>query len=105
MSEGVRPVQRADWTRPLALAILLFLLILVFGVPFAIMEGHPVSMAKLALVQPGMTEGQVRQILGSPTTIDRNLGGLCWTYSGWTWCVVRIRFADDNTVDEIDHDH
>jgi outer membrane protein assembly factor BamE (lipoprotein component of BamABCDE complex) len=75
------------------------------AVPFAAMRGHPISMTNLARVQVGMTEADVEQALGRPSTVDQRFGRTLWTYESWTWCVVRIGFGNDNTVDEIDHDH
>jgi outer membrane protein assembly factor BamE (lipoprotein component of BamABCDE complex) len=73
--------------------------------PYHLMEGHPVSLVSLARVQHGMTETEVKNILGKPSRNEQVAGRTLWTYSGSTWYIVRIRFGDDGTVVEVDHDH
>jgi outer membrane protein assembly factor BamE (lipoprotein component of BamABCDE complex) len=75
------------------------------AVPYAITEGHAVSMTSLDRVRTGMSEDEVRQTLGNPPSTELRFGKTLWTYHSWTWCAVRIGFGQDGTVDEIDHDH
>jgi outer membrane protein assembly factor BamE (lipoprotein component of BamABCDE complex) len=77
------------------------LLMIFLVLPRHVMEGHPVSIANLARVQVGMVGRDVEHLLGKPRTHN----GRLWTYSGSTWCVVRIRFDSNGFVSEIDHDH
>jgi hypothetical protein len=63
----------------------------------------PVSLAKLGAVKPGMSESQVREILGSPTRIYSASSGGQWTYERFlTFGYVNVLF-DTNGVVEYGH--
>jgi hypothetical protein len=103
---GIKSTSTLRITPPLVLIMTLWLpfsACFVFGA--YVMNGHPVSMRRLAMVRVGMNETQVRNRLGTPTTVDSTNGWACWTYHGATWCCVRVRFGQDCKVIEVDHDH
>jgi hypothetical protein len=85
----------------LVLALVIFLASLL-AVPIAIMEEHPVPLSRLARVRTGMTERQVQQALGRPTSTEGN----SWIYdSALTWCYIAIVFSADGRVEEVVHEH
>lgn len=92
-------------TRPVLPMVFGAIVAACLAVPLAGMGGHPISMANLSRVRVGMTEEDVEQVLGSPSAIDPRFSRTVWTCESWTWCVFRIGFGSDGTVDEIDHDH
>lgn len=73
--------------------------------PYFLMEGHSISPYRLKHVKLGVKAEIVRSILGSPTSIHRRPTGEEWTYSGMTWCYVKIAIDAQGTVTYVDHDH
>jgi outer membrane protein assembly factor BamE (lipoprotein component of BamABCDE complex) len=72
-----------------------------------VMSGHPISMSRLEKVQQGMTFEQVRQLLGSPTSVRHgDEGTIDWVYSSkWKWCYVMLSFSAEGRYTEYYHDH
>lgn len=81
------------------------IVVAIFAVPAVTMSGHPVSIHLLARIRRGMTAGEVKTMLGAPTTIELSNAGETWTYSGATWCYITIHIAADGTVVDVVHDH
>jgi outer membrane protein assembly factor BamE (lipoprotein component of BamABCDE complex) len=71
------------------------------GVLFYVMNGHPVAITELSKIQQGMSQSEVKTILGEPKRTYED----AWRYAGVTWCYVTIRFDDEGSVESVVHDH
>jgi hypothetical protein len=89
-------------------------LLLLFLAPLAIFFGsiiwsgaaHGIPMSQLDQLHQGMSEDEVKTLVGEPKTIHiSGDGGKEWSYSRQTWCIVTIRFSSDGKVVNIVHDH
>lgn len=72
-----------------------------------VMCAHGVALEKYERLRPGMTRGQVRILLGKPSTVyaGDNKRPEEWIYDRFTWCMMKVYFSTDGTVDGFDHDH
>ncbi len=108
---------RAAVTAFLALGLVQSQAILVAGVWFVWnADRPPVALDQLARLRPGMTQDQVRDLLGapnrtetSPVQISRGdppaSGSECWTYSQpLSWAIVRVRFDEAGRFVASDYD-
>ncbi len=86
---------------------LLYYIVGIFAYSYWLFEGHPVSLARLARVHPGMTKEQVIAILGSPGTNNGSGDGSdIWCYhTRCQWCLVTVYFTPEGPVRETSHDH
>lgn len=82
--------------------------VLSFSIFFAF--AHAVAADKLSRVAFGMSEAEVKRILGSPHYVRRqNASGTAFCYGGLNrlrWCSVEICFGADGRVEgSVFHDH
>jgi hypothetical protein len=70
-----------------------------------LMGSHPVSLYALSQVHEGALASDVEKLLGVPSDVARSANGEEWTYSGFHWCFVRVRFDASGNVKEVVHDH
>lgn len=76
------------------------------ALPFFTMEGHCVPPYRLERVEAGFSRSEVIKKLGKPSDVaSLPGGGEEWCYSGFTWCIVRIKFDQDGSVEKVSHDH
>ncbi|MFT4638851.1 MAG: outer membrane protein assembly factor BamE (lipoprotein component of BamABCDE complex) [Verrucomicrobiales bacterium] len=70
--------------------------------------GHAVSISKLASVEKGMSNVQVKAVLGRPSFERIGKGTVTWGYSSnmpLKWCSVEVYFDNAGFVQSVFHDH
>ena len=78
--------------------------VLFFGWATWFMKGHGAS--GFENVRVGMSETEVRGILGAPTGKSKDPGVRnTWYFSRQTWCQIQIEFDAIGRVRAVEHDH
>ncbi len=70
-----------------------------------LIEGHPVSMRRLARIEHGAHNVDVARTLGKPSIVLENAETTTWRYTGATWCIVEVHFDSHGKVTNVSHDH
>jgi hypothetical protein len=85
------------------------LLVLATCVLILFAPGHAVAVDRLGQVVPGMTETQVKSLLGAPDRIRHDRpGSTAFFYGGFLrlkWCTIEVYFGADDRVTGTFHDH
>lgn len=70
-----------------------------------LMGSHPVALSRLSQIHEGTPASDVENLLGVPSEVTRSADGDEWTYGGFHWCIVRVRFDASGKVEKVEHDH
>jgi hypothetical protein len=90
----------------LLLTLLLLPFAIYFGAVYWTMSVHGIPVSKIVQLHEGMSEDEVKTLVGEPKDIDsRDDGSKEWRYSRNTWCCVHIYFSPEGKVIRIIHDH
>ena len=94
------PKLRKNFTAILAVVVLLS--VVGFGLMLWQFNRPPFDLAKLPQMQRGMTQQQVRQILGEPRSYDAT----GWHYARpLAWPIVHVRFDASGRLQDYEYDH
>ena len=64
-------------------------------------NNYAVPRKLLPLLKPGLSQGDVREILGEPSSVSTNDLGICWIYGLFYSQFIEIRFSPDGTVKKV----
>lgn len=75
------------------------------GFSFWAMNAPAVPRSKLASLQPGMSQAEVRQLLGEPgRRYTQDDGSASWAYSRGTWAILYVYFDAQGKLTQFVHD-